>query len=76
MALRLRSTQRLASPDFGDVQGLGMLVGSSQAVRQAEQQKMNRLDALMDASTKGVAAAQMGDASALSAQMNAIKRAN
>lgn len=73
MALRLRSTQRLASPDFGDVQGLGMLVGSSQAVRQAEQQKMNRLDALMDASTKGVAAAQMGDASALSAQMNAIK---
>jgi len=73
MALKLSSAARLASPDFGDVQGLGMLLGSSKAVMEAEQQKMNRLDALMDASTKGVAAAQMGDASALSAQMNAIK---
>ena len=32
MALKLSSAARLASPDFGDVQGLGMLVGSGQAV--------------------------------------------
>ena len=42
MALRLTSTQRLASPDFGDVQGLGMLVGSGQAVakQKAKEQGM------------------------------------
>jgi hypothetical protein len=42
MALRLTSTQRLASPDFGDVQGLGMLIGSGQAVakQKAKEQGM------------------------------------
>ena len=43
MALRLTSAQRLASPDFGDVQRpLGMLVGSGQAVakQKAKEQGM------------------------------------
>jgi hypothetical protein len=39
MALTLSSTRRLASPDFGDVQGLGMLVGSGQAVAKQKEKE-------------------------------------
>lgn len=47
MALRLRSTQRLANPNFGDVQGLGMLVGSSKAVGEKRQRRQGLFDQLM-----------------------------
>lgn len=74
--LRINSglLQKLASPSFsaraGEAIGQAMLGPEN---RREEREKMARMDALMDASTRGVAAAQMGDVRALSAQMDAIK---
>lgn len=53
MALRLTSTQRLASPDFGDVQGLGMLVGSGQAVARQKAKEQGMLSDLNKAIFSG-----------------------
>ena len=56
MALRLTSTQRLASPDFGDVQGLGMLVGSGQAVAKQKEKEQEAAAHCQAQKTKAPAA--------------------
>ena len=47
MALKLTSTQRLANPNFGDVEGLGMLVGSAKAVGEQQKQRQSLFEQLM-----------------------------
>jgi len=47
MTLRLTSAQRLSNPNFGDIQGLGMLVGSAKAVGEKEQRRQGLFEQLM-----------------------------
>ena len=47
MALKLTSTERLANPNFGNVEGLGMLVGSAKAVGEQQKQRQSLFEQLM-----------------------------
>ena len=64
----------LASPSFASSLGaLGEQIGSAQAMGRERERQSNRLNTALDATTRGVASAQLGDTTALTSQMGQLR---
>lgn len=66
--------QSLANPSYGqNLFTLGQQAGSAEAMGRERERQSNRLERAMDITGKGIASAQAGDTSALSAQMGQLR---
>ena len=66
--------QGLINPSYSqNLRDVGMLAGSAPGRRRQKERQANRLERAMDITGRGIASAQAGDTSALSAQMEQLR---
>ena len=64
----------LSSPSFASSLGaLGEQIGSAQAMSRERERQSNRLNTALDATSRGIASAQLGDTTALTSQMGQLR---